>query len=119
MNTKLNLCDTCTYEYPVCHAGMSDVTFGDGIGNDNICGCLQYRKKPNTISFIFWLIIKIFIGVLFMFFHIFMIFFCSALMLFIKWPAMILLRTAQKIDQIFNWYGKIASKFVKKWRTLR
>ena len=38
---KVNLCDTCRHTYPDC--GQTDVLFGDGIGNDNICCCGKYK----------------------------------------------------------------------------
>jgi len=51
-DTKINLCDTCSKrnDYPICTA--SDVTFGDGKGNDNITQCGNYdsgEAKPCTI----------------------------------------------------------------------
>jgi len=44
-NTKINLCDTCTFNYPECDAIVEDIRFGDGKGNDNIILCKYY--KPN------------------------------------------------------------------------
>jgi len=49
---KLNLCDTCTKrnDYPICTA--PDVSFGDGVGHDNIIQCTNYAKgeaKPCSI----------------------------------------------------------------------
>lgn len=55
-NTKENLCDTCANTYPDCinasdAAGdEQELTFGDGVGNDNIIGCNTYvpKSKPGT-----------------------------------------------------------------------
>jgi len=52
VDTKINLCDTCSRrnDYPICTS--SDVSFGDGQGNDNIIQCGNYDKgdaKPCTI----------------------------------------------------------------------
>ncbi len=46
IDTKVNLCDTCNnrQEYPVC--SPTDVKYGDGLGNDNIIKCPNY--KPET-----------------------------------------------------------------------
>lgn len=43
--TKDNLCDTCKYSYPECTADETDIEFGDGIGNDNICICEVYKPR--------------------------------------------------------------------------
>ena len=42
IGNKVNLCDSCKHEYPVCVAGSADVFFGDGEGNDNVCCCALY-----------------------------------------------------------------------------
>ena len=42
IGNKVNLCDSCKHEYPVCVAGSADVFFGDGTGNDNVCCCALY-----------------------------------------------------------------------------
>jgi len=42
IGNKVNLCDSCKHEYPVCVAGSADVLFGDGEGNDNVCCCALY-----------------------------------------------------------------------------
>jgi len=42
IGNKVNLCDSCKQEYPVCVAGSEDVFFGDGAGNDNVCCCALY-----------------------------------------------------------------------------
>jgi len=52
VDTKINLCDTCTErnDYPICCP--PDVTFGNGKGNDNIIQCSKYilgTAKPCTI----------------------------------------------------------------------
>ena len=54
VGNKVNLCESCTHEYPVCNAGSADVLFGDGVGNDsydNVCCCSCYdpiKKKEVT-----------------------------------------------------------------------
>ena len=42
-DTKVNLCDTCVKEYPVCDS--PNVEFGDGVGLDNIIKCAIYSVK--------------------------------------------------------------------------
>ena len=42
IGNKVNLCDSCKHDYPVCVAGSADVLFGDGEGNDNVCCCALY-----------------------------------------------------------------------------
>ena len=42
IGNKVNLCDSCKHDYPVCVAGSADVFFGDGDGNDNVCCCALY-----------------------------------------------------------------------------
>uniref|UniRef100_A0A6M3KLS2 Uncharacterized protein n=1 Tax=viral metagenome TaxID=1070528 RepID=A0A6M3KLS2_9ZZZZ len=54
VDTKINLCDTCTLrnDYPMCCS--PDIIFGDGVGNDNIIKCGKYENgeaKPCTIPF--------------------------------------------------------------------
>jgi hypothetical protein len=43
IDSKINLCDVCIHrkEYPTCES--EDVKFGDGIGNDNIIICHNYK----------------------------------------------------------------------------
>lgn len=41
-DNQINLCDSCDYLYPDCPAKNDDVSFGNGIGNDNICACNKY-----------------------------------------------------------------------------
>ena len=40
-DNNVNLCDSCRFTFPDC--GVTDVLFGDGIGNDNICCCGTYE----------------------------------------------------------------------------
>ena len=40
---KVNLCDSCMYEYPTCDSGPNDTFFGDGKGSDNVCCCSRYE----------------------------------------------------------------------------
>lgn len=42
-DNQVNLCDSCTYQYPDCPSKPDDVIFGNGKGNDNICACNKYR----------------------------------------------------------------------------
>jgi len=46
VDTKINLCDTCISqpEYPMC--SPRDVGYGDGVGNDNIIKCENYKEGP-------------------------------------------------------------------------
>jgi len=46
-NNRVNLCDSCMDSYPECN---SEVLFGDGIGNDNICCCNRYRTSDVKIK---------------------------------------------------------------------
>ena len=49
-NTKINLCDTCTFNYPECDAKGDQIVFGNGKGNDNVIFCKEYfisKKKFN------------------------------------------------------------------------
>lgn len=39
---EVNLCDSCKHTYPECPSIISDVIFGNGTGNDNICACAKY-----------------------------------------------------------------------------
>lgn len=39
---RVNLCDSCMCDYPMCPAEAGDIKFGDGRGNDNICACFYY-----------------------------------------------------------------------------
>ena len=45
-DTKINLCDSCRYDYPECAASV--VCFGDGIGHDNICCCNVYLPQTEN-----------------------------------------------------------------------
>ena len=47
-DNKVHLCDSCKYTYPSCPSCEDDVLFGNGVGNDNICACNQY--KPTTLT---------------------------------------------------------------------
>jgi len=47
-NTKINLCDTCKQTYPECPAVGDDITFGDGVGNDNVCKCRFYEAEDEA-----------------------------------------------------------------------
>ena len=53
VGNKVNLCESCNHEYPVCMAGSADVLFGDGVGNDNVCCCSYYapiKKKAWAVT---------------------------------------------------------------------
>ena len=54
VGNKVNLCESCRLEYPVCIAGSADVLFGDGVGGDNVCCCAYYdpieRKKQGEVT---------------------------------------------------------------------
>ena len=54
VGNKVNLCESCNHEYPVCMAGSADVLFGDGVGDDNVCCCSYYapieRKKQGEVT---------------------------------------------------------------------
>lgn len=41
-DNQVHLCDSCSYTYPECPSAYTDVIFGNGIGNDNICACSKY-----------------------------------------------------------------------------
>lgn len=52
LNTKINLCDTCTRfpDYPYCTDypnGNDVVVFGDGVGGDNVCKCSKYEPMED------------------------------------------------------------------------
>lgn len=40
--SKRNLCDTCENHFASCNGFY---TFGDGVGKDNVCLCIGYKKK--------------------------------------------------------------------------
>jgi len=42
MDTKINLCDNCIYCIADCNG---QITFGDGIGDDNVIECDQHTVK--------------------------------------------------------------------------
>ena len=44
-DNQVNLCDSCTYQYPDCPSKPDDVIFGNGKGNDNICACNKYKPS--------------------------------------------------------------------------
>lgn len=44
-DNKVNLCDSCKYNYPDCPSKSNDVIFGNGKGNDNICACNKYKSS--------------------------------------------------------------------------
>lgn len=48
--SKRHLCNSCGYEFPECPAGVNDVEFGDGLGNDNICACTKYDQKIKEVK---------------------------------------------------------------------
>ena len=39
----VHLCDSCKETFPECDAFADDVIWGDGKGNDNLCGCAMYN----------------------------------------------------------------------------
>lgn len=43
----IHLCDTCKYAYPECPSKADDVTFGNGVGNDNICECKACEESED------------------------------------------------------------------------
>lgn len=50
-NNSVHLCDSCQYTFPACPSRDSDVIFGDGKGNDNICACNKYLPtQPKIIT---------------------------------------------------------------------
>lgn len=44
-DSKINLCDTCGFYIAECD-GL--ITFGDGVGNDNVCECSSYEPKDES-----------------------------------------------------------------------
>lgn len=51
MNTKRNLCDSCSINnVPVCLT--DDIVFGNGVGNDNIIKCKNYKRMSFSESII-------------------------------------------------------------------
>lgn len=48
LDTKANLCDTCISDYPTCPSTRTNVVFGDGLGNDNVCKCSHHIKKEEV-----------------------------------------------------------------------
>ena len=45
IEARLNLCESCTKEYPECDATIGGMEFGCGVGNDNIIGCTAYANR--------------------------------------------------------------------------
>ena len=41
-DNQVHLCDSCSYTYPECPSVYTDMIFGNGTGNDNICACSKY-----------------------------------------------------------------------------
>ena len=41
LSNHVNLCDSCMWKYPQCK--YDNIIFGDGVGNDNICACSNYK----------------------------------------------------------------------------
>ena len=39
---NINLCTNCAYDIPVC---TGNPCFGDGLGNDNVICCNEYKTK--------------------------------------------------------------------------
>ena len=44
-DNKINFCDSCKHTYPVCPSRSTDVIWGNGTGNDNICACSKYEPS--------------------------------------------------------------------------
>lgn len=42
---KVNLCSSCSKDYPVCDG--DNLLFGDGVGNDNIITCAGYTPRSS------------------------------------------------------------------------
>ena len=40
IDTKINLCDQCPYDFAVCQP--EHIEFGDGVSNDNVIVCSSY-----------------------------------------------------------------------------
>lgn len=53
-DNQVHLCDSCLYTYPECPSVYTDMIFGNGRGNDNICACSKYlpliKHDTDTIS---------------------------------------------------------------------
>lgn len=53
-DNQVHLCDSCSYTYPECPSVYTDMIFGNGSGNDNICACSKYlpliKHDTDTIS---------------------------------------------------------------------
>ena len=45
IEARLNLCESCTKEYPECDATIDGMEFDCGVGNDNIIGCTAYKNR--------------------------------------------------------------------------
>lgn len=47
MDTKINLCDTCTNNssFPECMPDPDEIEFGDGPGNDTVIKCKNYDEE--------------------------------------------------------------------------
>ena len=45
MDKKINLCASCKFGISTCAANYEDLSFGNGWGNDNVCGCKVYKPK--------------------------------------------------------------------------
>ncbi len=41
--TTDNLCDTCEKHIATCDTEPNSLTFGNGVGNDNVIGCNAYK----------------------------------------------------------------------------
>ena len=46
-NNKINLCESCFNNVATCH---SEIYFGDGIGNDNVCCCNTYIPLITSLN---------------------------------------------------------------------
>lgn len=42
LDTKINLCDTCYFEFAVCKSDK--IEYGDNIGNDNVIECEGFKN---------------------------------------------------------------------------
>jgi hypothetical protein len=49
MNSKDNLCKYCQLEIPTCPKA-NHLVFGDGVGNDNIIECSEFKIKALTCA---------------------------------------------------------------------
>lgn len=45
LDNQVHLCGFCKYDYPECPAGMSDIIFGNGKEQDNVCACAKFEIK--------------------------------------------------------------------------